>query len=89
LEEILNDPDWWEELNDIAEDITLAYTYRKNLERAPKKLYPKIREWDNKLLILGNRLGELHKPAYEYFKKHFSWLHHPSQAAETETVTKS
>lgn len=89
MEEILNDPDWQDELNDIAEDITLAYAYRKDLEKAPKKLHPKIREWDVKLLSLGDRLGKLHKPAYEYFKEHFSWLHHHSPATGAETATKS
>jgi len=69
LKEILNDSDWRDELNDIAEDIALAYAYRKDLERAPKELHPKIREWDTKLLRLGNRLEKLHKPAYEYFNK--------------------
>jgi hypothetical protein len=89
LEEILNDPDWKEELNDIAEDIALAYDYRKALEKAPKKLRPQISEWDGKLLKLGNRLRRLHKPAYEYFKKHFNWLHRRLPATAAEPATKS
>jgi len=89
LEEILSDPDWRDELNNIAEDIALAYTYRKDLEIAPKELHPKIREWDTKLLRLGNRLEKLHKPAYEYFKKHFNWLRRLLQTTEAETSTKA
>ena len=74
LEELLNGSDWWEELNDIAEDIFLVYLYRKDLEKAPKKLFTQIRELDLKILSLGERLKALHLPAYEYFLKHFGWL---------------
>ena len=74
LEELLNDSDWWEELNDIAEDIFLAYLYRKDLEKAPRNLSTQIRELDLKILSLGERLKALHPPAYEYFLKHFGWL---------------
>ncbi len=91
LEEILKDPDWKKELNDIAEDISLAYDYRKALEKAPKKLQNQIRMWDEKLLKLGEKLSEMHKPAYEYFLKHFRWLltpHHHLREKQAETSSK-
>jgi len=74
LEDILRDADWKEELNDIAEDIFLAYLYRKDLTEAPENLIPQIKALDLKLLMLGRKLKTLHPPAYEYFLKHFSWL---------------
>jgi len=74
LEEILSNPDWRDELNDIAEDIFLAYLYRKELEKAPNRFFSKIRNLDLKLLSLGEELKALHPPAYNYFLKHFKWL---------------
>ena len=74
LEELLNESDWREELNNIAEDIFLAYIYRKDLEKAPKKLSNQIRKLDVKILSLGEKLKTLHPPAYKYFLKHFGWL---------------
>ena len=35
LEELLNDSDWWEELNDIAEDI-FSPTFTENYARKPR-----------------------------------------------------
>jgi len=92
LEDILSDEDWRENLNDIAEDIFLAYLYRKDLEKAPKKLLPQIKALDLKLLRLGKKLKTLHFPAYKYFLKHFGWLvnpHHPSPATAVGSSTKS
>jgi len=92
LEELLSEPDWREELNDIAEDIFLAYLYRKGLVKAPKKLFSRIRELDLKILSLGEKLKALHPPAYEYFLKHFGWLvnsHHPSPVTAVGSSTKS
>jgi len=60
LADILSDEDWRESLNDIAEDIFLAYLYRKDLEKAPKKLLPQIKVLDLKLLKLGRKLKTLH-----------------------------
>ena len=71
LDDILNDSDWKEELNDIAEDIFLAYIYRKSLEKAPEKLYKQIEDLDRKLLNLAKKLKVIYKPAYEYFLKYF------------------
>ena len=74
LEEILNDKDWREQLNEIAEDVSLAYDYRKALEKAPKKIQDEIHKLDEKLLKIGERLKAVYPPAYEYFIKHFDWL---------------
>ena len=74
MEEILNDKDWREQLNEIAEDVSLAYEYRKALEKAPKKIQSEIYKLDERLLKIGERLKVIYPPAYEYFSKHFDWL---------------
>ena len=56
MEKILNDKDWREQLNEIAEDVSLAYDYRKALEKAPKKIQDEIHKLDEKLLKIGERL---------------------------------
>ena len=70
LEDILSEEDWKERLNEIAEDIFLAYEYRKDLREYNEDL----KKLDERLLKIGERLKEVYPPAYEYFEKFFQGL---------------
>ena len=68
IQEILNDTDWKDNLNDLAELIFLSYMVRKKLEKLSLKSFlPKLEEWDKALLEAMDDLKKKHKPAYEYF----------------------
>ena len=67
LEDILSEEDWQKRLNEIAEDIFLAYEYRKDLREYNEDL----KKLDERLLKIGEKLKKLHPPAYEYFEKFF------------------
>ena len=95
MQEILNDEDWQEELNDLANLIFLSYTVREKLaEIAPKNFQQQLSKWDKALLDLTKILEKKHKPLYNYFKKiweknTFKLLHHYSSAMKVETASKA
>ncbi len=94
MQEILNDADWKDNLNDIAELIFLSYMVRKKLENiAPKISLPKLEKWDKALLTTMDEIKKKHKPAYEYFLKVWKDLlpiiSHPSPSTAANSAIKS
>jgi len=87
LEDVLSCQDWKERLNEIAEDIFLAYEHRKDLREDNEDL----KKLDERMFKIGEKLKEVYPPAYEYFEKFFRELIplHQAQKEQSPTVTKS
>jgi len=95
IQEILNDKDWQENLNDLADLIFLSHTVRGKLEKeAPKSFLAKLEKWDRAFMEAMEELKRKHKPMYGYFRKVWAdltliLLHHPSPAKAVGSATKS
>ena len=70
LEDILSEEDWKERLNEIAEDIFLAYEHRKDL----REYIEDLKKLDERMLKVGEKLKEVSPHAYAYFEKFFKEL---------------
>lgn len=76
LEDILQQENWTNDyLNEIAEDIYLAYLYRKELDRYKHILQTELDALDRRLIAIAYKLRD-YIPAYKYFVTYFSDLFH-------------
>ena len=73
LEDTLSEEDWKDRLNEIAEDLFLACECRKAL-REYQEVKEDLKILDERMLKIGEKLKELHPPAYEYFRTLFGEL---------------
>jgi len=74
LEDILQQENWTDNyLNEIAEDMYLAYQCRKELDQYKYAIQAELVVLDQRLIIVANKLKR-YKSAYKYFEKYYSEL---------------
>jgi len=74
LDYIIQQENWINDyLNEIAEDIYLAYQYRKELDQYKHIIQTELEILEQRLIAIAYRL-KCYKPAYKYFENYFSDL---------------